>query len=199
MGSWDPCGLYLASESADRSCHIYRLRPRQNKVPSISKEEAECMVFMTSLPQQKKNKKNYKLKTWHSDVIIDQKVRTRLQKDSELVNNGRSMFLGEEGPMFRRLSWSPDGSFLAIPAGISKYLNSLFKKGNLNMTYIYSRVSFSKPVGFLPALSTPTSVVSWCPVLFKNHGNKVHLNKFLYRMFLAVACKDSIFIYDTES
>jgi chromatin assembly factor 1 subunit B len=194
--SWDPCGLYLASESADRSCHIYRLRPRQNKVPSISKEEAECMVFMTSLPQQKKNKKNYKFKTEHSDVIIDQKVRTRPQKDSELVNNGRSMFLGEEGPMFRRLSWSPDGSFLAIPSGIYQEIKSSFNRGILYTTYLFSRIDWSKPLGHFPAVNTPTSVTSWCPVLFKNQDQ---LSKKKYRMYLAVSSKDSVFIYDTES
>jgi len=110
------------------------------------------------------------------------------------------MFTDDSGPIFRRLSWSPDGSLLAIPAGIFQYNPSFLSSLEYKTTYIYSRNNWKKPIGQLPTLVTPTVVTKWCPRLYRIINDKTFKasDEKWYHMYLAVANSDSVFIYDTE-
>ncbi|XP_060944917.1 chromatin assembly factor 1 subunit B [Limanda limanda] len=103
---------------------------------------------------------------------------------------------------FRRLSFTPDGSFLIVPAGCVEIGENI-----MNTTYIFSRKSLKRPIAHLPCPTKATLAVRCCPVYFElrtkkgEDGSEQPLpNTFQlpYRMVFAVASEDSIFLYDTQ-
>lgn len=59
------------------------------------------------------------------------------------------MFLDESVPsFFRRPAWSPDGSFVVVPAGTYKRDPNA---GELNTVYLYARGKWTAPVAHLPS------------------------------------------------
>ncbi|KAF5198893.1 Chromatin assembly factor 1 subunit fas2, partial [Thalictrum thalictroides] len=97
---------------------------------------------------------------------------------------------------FRRLAWSPDGSFLVAPAGSYK----LPASASLNTAYIFSRKDLSRPALQLPAANKPIVAVRFCPIVFKLRGsNSAKFFKLPYRLVFAVATLNSLYVYDTES
>jgi chromatin assembly factor 1 subunit B len=207
--SWDPCGVFLASQSADRSCHIF-LSPLDKLSSKNSNEFTKEMVKshilgktkVTLLTSEFQTIKNENLSR-HQATLKDFDCQVVLDSETIVIPKkiiGKVMFVDDNGPMFRRLSWSPDGSLLAIPSGV--FLKDDISSGyrDLNTLLIYSRNDWSKPLGQFPVLDTPTSVTRWCPVYFRNKmkNKKQLLSNFPYRMYLAVASSDSVFIYDTE-
>ncbi|XP_037542102.1 chromatin assembly factor 1 subunit B [Nematolebias whitei] len=103
---------------------------------------------------------------------------------------------------FRRLSFTPDGSFLLAPAGCVEVGENV-----INTTYIFSRKSLKRPIAHLPCPSKATLAVRCCPVYFELRTKKAedgstqalpNLFQLPYRMVIAVASEDSIFLYDTQ-
>uniref|UniRef100_A0A667WWL6 Chromatin assembly factor 1, subunit B n=1 Tax=Myripristis murdjan TaxID=586833 RepID=A0A667WWL6_9TELE len=96
---------------------------------------------------------------------------------------------------FRRLTFTPDGSFLLTPAGCVETGENI-----TNTTYIFSRKGFKRPIAHLPCPTKATLAVRCCPVYFELRTKKGEgKNKYLpYRMVFAVASEDSIFLYDTQ-
>ncbi|KAM6955548.1 chromatin assembly factor 1 subunit B [Lycodopsis pacificus] len=103
---------------------------------------------------------------------------------------------------FRRLSFTPDGSFLLAPAGCVELGENI-----INTTYIFSRKSLKRPIAHLPCPTKATLAVRCCPVYFElrtktdeDGSVQVLPNVFQlpYRMVFAVASEDSIFLYDTQ-
>nr|XP_046260058.1 chromatin assembly factor 1 subunit B [Scatophagus argus] len=103
---------------------------------------------------------------------------------------------------FRRLSFTPDGSFLLAPAGCVEIGENI-----INTTYIFSRKGLKRPIAHLPCPTKATLAVRCCPVYFelrtkKGEDGSVQAlpNAFQlpYRMVFAVASEDSIFLYDTQ-
>uniref|UniRef100_A0A3Q0SQ41 Chromatin assembly factor 1, subunit B n=1 Tax=Amphilophus citrinellus TaxID=61819 RepID=A0A3Q0SQ41_AMPCI len=98
---------------------------------------------------------------------------------------------------FRRLSFTPDGSFLLTPAGCVEIGENI-----MNTTYIFSRKSLKRPIAHLPCPSKATLAVRCCPVYFelrtkKGEGKDIQ-TRLPYRMVFAVASEDSILLYDTQ-
>ncbi|ORY86352.1 WD40-repeat-containing domain protein [Protomyces lactucae-debilis] len=63
---------------------------------------------------------------------------------------------------FRRLTFSPDGSLLLVPAGIHK------GEETVDTVYIYTRAGFHKPpVAHLPNQKKPAIAIRCCPKVFK--------------------------------
>jgi chromatin assembly factor 1 subunit B len=196
--AWDPNGIFLASQSADRSCRIYRTKSTKQWCYKDAREAAKDMTIIQILQNRK-----------HSVEVLNT-VEINSLETTERENNafkpkkmkfqfstGYLMFTDDSGPIFRRLSWSPDGSLLAIPAGIFQYGPSFLSSLEYKTTYIFSRNNWKKPIGQLPTLATPTVVAKWCPRLYRNRMAK-ESNEKCYHMYLAVANSDSVFIYDTE-
>ncbi|XP_033104353.1 chromatin assembly factor 1 subunit B-like [Anneissia japonica] len=63
---------------------------------------------------------------------------------------------------FRRLTFSPDGEFLIVPCGVYEVGDS-----TSNTTFLFSRLSLSKPLLHYPGPAKPTVAVRCCPVLFE--------------------------------
>ncbi|KAF4366318.1 hypothetical protein F8388_017472 [Cannabis sativa] len=113
--AWDPLSKYVASLSSDRTCRIYVNKP-QTKSKGTEKINYVCQHVIAKAEQQ-------------------------LSDDSKSTKN--HLFHDETLPsFFRRLSWSPDGSFLLVPAGISiklkfdiKILQDFAFSGLFNLPY----------------------------------------------------------------
>lgn len=104
---------------------------------------------------------------------------------------------------FRRLAFSPDGSFLFTPSGIFK--NSVNSENNkeeiVNTVYIYSRSGLNKPpIAHVPGLSKPALAVSFSPVFYQLDKDNIEspIFKLPYKMIYAVATPDSVVVYDTQ-
>lgn len=103
---------------------------------------------------------------------------------------------------FRRLSFTPDGSFLLAPAGCVEVGENI-----INTTYIFSRKSLKRPIAHLPCPTKATLAVRCCPVYFELRTKKgedgsvqtlPNMFQLPYRMVFAVASEDSICLYDTQ-
>ncbi|XP_016509084.1 chromatin assembly factor 1 subunit FAS2 isoform X2 [Nicotiana tabacum] len=167
--TWDPLSKYAASLSSDRSCRIYINRPSKTK--GVEKLNFVCQhVIMKVEPQQPDESKSTK----------------------------NHLFLDETLPsFFRRLSWSPDGSFLLVPAGSYKFTPASEPS---NTAYVFSRKDLSRPALMLPGASKPVVAVRFCPMTFSLRGSSnSSFFKLPYRLIFAVATLNSLYVYDTES
>ncbi|XP_010649386.1 chromatin assembly factor 1 subunit FAS2 isoform X1 [Vitis vinifera] len=170
--AWDPQSKYVASLSSDRSCRIYVNKP-QNKTKGIEKMNYVCQHVITKSEQQM------------TDDSKVQSVKSHLFHDETLPS------------FFRRLKWSPDGSFLLVPAGSYKFSPA---SGPVNTAYVFSRKDLSRPALQLPGSSKPVIAVRFCPMAFHLQGsNSAGFFKLPYRLIFAVASLNSLYIYDTES
>ncbi|KAF4403733.1 hypothetical protein G4B88_002586 [Cannabis sativa] len=124
--AWDPLSKYVASLSSDRTCRIYVNKP-QTKSKGTEKINYVCQHVIAKAEQQ-------------------------LSDDSKSTKN--HLFHDETLPsFFRRLSWSPDGSFLLVPAGglFNLPYRLIFAVATLNSLYVYDTESNS-PIAVLAGL-----------------------------------------------
>lgn len=132
--AWDPHQQYVLTQSADRTCKIYALRP-----PPASKKKKE----KTKSPACVAAKDFYCLHTMSKRIV------TGTGKPEEGTLQRQALFADESVPsFFRRPAWSPDGSFFIVPAGVYKpQPNSI----ELNTAYLYARGKWAAPVAHLPS------------------------------------------------
>ncbi|KAL7142018.1 hypothetical protein ABFS83_08G094300 [Erythranthe nasuta] len=167
--AWDPLEKYAASFSSDRTCRIYI--NKHTKTKGVEKSNYVCQHVVSKAESQ----------------ITDESksIRSHLFHDETLPS------------FFRRLSWSPDGSFLLVPAGSHK---STPTSEPVNTAYVFSRKDLSRPALMLPGASKPIVAVRFCPQRFHLLGtNESSFFKLPYRLIFAVATLNSLYIYDTES
>ncbi|KAL2551560.1 Chromatin assembly factor 1 subunit FAS2 [Forsythia ovata] len=166
--AWDPLAKYAASLSSDRTCRIYVNRPSKSK--GVEKTNFVCQHVIT------------KLETQMTDE--SKSARSHLFHDETLPS------------FFRRLAWSPDGSFLVMPAGSYKPTAA---SEPVNTAYVFSRKNLSRPALMLPGASKPVVAVRFCPMAFNLRGSETASSfKLPYRLIFAVATLNSLYIYDTE-
>ncbi|KAI5106910.1 chromatin assembly factor 1 subunit B [Silurus meridionalis] len=118
------------------------------------------------------------------------------------VKNFRMFHDDSMRSFFRRLTFTPDGSFLLAPAGCVETGENV-----TNTTYVFSRKSFKRPIAHLPCPAKATLAVRCCPVYFELRTKKLedgsvqslpNVLQLPYRLVFAVASEDSIFFYDTQ-
>ncbi|KAL2081395.1 hypothetical protein ACEWY4_023248 [Coilia grayii] len=118
------------------------------------------------------------------------------------VKNYRMFHDDSMRSFFRRLTFTPDGSFLLAPAGCMEAGENV-----TNTTYVFSRKSFKRPVAHLPSPAKATLAVRCCPVYFELRTSKgedgevkplPNTLQLPYRVVFAVASEDSIFFYDSQ-
>lgn len=167
--AWDPLSMYAASLSSDRSCRIYVNKPTKTK--GIEKMNYVCQHVITKVDQQiVDNSKSAKSHLFHDETLPS---------------------------FFRRLSWSPEGTFLLVPAGSYK-ISPVSEP--VNTAYVFSRTDLSRPALMLPGASKPVVAVRFCPKAFCLRGSTTSaFFKLPYRLIFAVATLNSLYIYDTES
>jgi hypothetical protein len=122
---------------------------------------------------------------------------------------------------FRRLAWSPEGSLLAVPAGVYREFAGQQPQ---HATYIYARGHWGCPLLSLPCPSKASTVVRFCPQIFRlkqqqgggagEGGSSGSAGEqepaaaaaagcedvlgLPYRLVLAVATMDSVLLYDMQ-
>ncbi|ESW31824.1 hypothetical protein PHAVU_002G271200 [Phaseolus vulgaris] len=170
--AWDPLGKYVSSLSSDRTCRIYMNKPHKSK--GTEKINYVCQQVISKADQPLlKNSQDTKFHLFHDETLPS---------------------------FFRRLAWSPDGSFLIVPAGSYKINNA---SESVNAAYIISRKDLSRPAIQLPCASKAVVAVRFCPMIFKLQGtnslNSAGAFNLPYRIIFAVATLNSLYIFDTES
>lgn len=103
--------------------------------------------------------------------------------------------------VFRRLAWSPDGSFLACPSGLQIPATP---KPHLFSLHLFARGLWTNPVLQCSGLKKLPIAVAFCPQLFSFRRAEMESPQdphfaLPYRMIFAVACFDAVLLYDTES
>ncbi|KAK6924240.1 WD40 repeat [Dillenia turbinata] len=183
--AWDPLAKYVSSLSSDRTCRIYFNKPQKTK--GVEKLNYVCQHVIARDEAQTGD--DYKA------------TRNHLFHDETLQS------------FFRRLAWSPDGSFLVVPTGSYKFSRA---SEPVNTAYVFSRKDLSRqdvylsffvlalisgwPALQLPGASKPIVAVRFCPLTFCIRGsNPAAFFKLPYRFIFAVATLNSLYIYDTES
>ncbi|KAJ4951108.1 hypothetical protein NE237_027940 [Protea cynaroides] len=168
--AWDPLGHYVASLSSDRTCRIYMNKPPA-KMKGLEKMNYVCQHVVSKAGQQ-------------------------LGDDNKTCKN--HLFHDETLPsFFRRLAWSPDGSFLLIPAGSYKFSST---SDSVNTAYIFPRKDLSRPAVQLPGATKPIVAVRFCPIVFQLLDSKSDTYfKLPYRVVFAIATLNSVYIYDSQS
>ncbi|CAK7354966.1 unnamed protein product [Dovyalis caffra] len=188
---WSTDCAYLISGSVDNSCIIWDVNkgkedenmtnlleghfhyvqgvawdPLSKYAASLSSDRT-CRIYV--------NKPQTKTKGAEKINYVSQHV---IAKTEQLTSAKTHLFHDETLPsFFRRLAWSPDGSFLLVPAG-----------------------SYKIPALLLPGASKPVVAVRFCPVAFNlRRLGSVGFFKLPYRLVFAVATLNSLYIYDTES
>ncbi|KAF2292065.1 hypothetical protein GH714_006913 [Hevea brasiliensis] len=142
--AWDPFTKYVASLSSDRTCRVYINKP-QTKTKGVEKINYVCQHVIA--------------KTEHQSIDDSKSSKNHLFHDETLPS------------FFRRLSWSPDGSFLLVPAGSDKISPA---SDAVNTAYVFSRKDFSRqdaPALMLPGASKPVVAVRFCPMAFSLRGS----------------------------
>ena len=99
---------------------------------------------------------------------------------------------------FRRPEWSPDGSFVALPAGMFRRPGA---QRAMNATYVFARGNFNVPAMHLPGGESPSVCVRFNPKVFERRAGEKKsppLTDLPYRIIFAVASQDSVCVYDTD-
>ncbi|BAT97055.1 hypothetical protein LR48_Vigan01g014600 [Vigna angularis] len=170
--AWDPLGKYASSLSSDRTCRIYMNKPHKSKGTEKINYVCQQVISKADKPLLK-NSQETKIHLFHDETLPS---------------------------FFRRLAWSPDGSFLVVPAGSHKTNTA---SETVNAAYIISRKDLSRPAILLPCTNKAVVAVRFCPIIFKLRGtnslDSARVFNLPYRIIFAVATLNSLYIYDTES
>ncbi|XP_056368100.1 chromatin assembly factor 1 subunit B [Oenanthe melanoleuca] len=204
---WTSDGNYMASASVDNTAIMWDVNKGQ-KV-SIFNEHKSYVQGVTWDP----------LGQYIATLSCDRVLRvystqtkrvafnvTKMPSGSGAEGEARSFRMFHDDSMksfFRRLSFTPDGSYLLTPAGCVESGENV-----TNTTYVFSRNNFKRPVGHLPCPGKGTLAVRCCPVYFELRGASAKdeispksppaLFSLPYRLVFAVASEDSVLFYDTE-
>ena len=199
--AWDPAQQFVISQSADRTCKVYALRPpaagRRNKISQYLQPACDTA------------KEFYCAHTLSKRIVAPTPAQQAQQQQQQVEGAAVPpkpervpLFLDESAPtFFRRPSWSPDGAFLALPAGTHRSTAPTGPR-ELNTAYLYARDNWASPVAHLPAQNKPVVAVRFCPVLYCNEPNvssPAPFDKLPYKMVFAIATVDSVIVYDTTS
>eukprot|EP00850_Spirogloea_muscicola_P023628 SM000373S13610 [mRNA] locus=s373:7134:18111:+ [translate_table: standard] len=194
--AWDPLGQFLATQSSDRTCRIYlasRVAPLTTKNRVTAAPDAYSCRHVISK------------RSFASEALCLPTPKTSGAAPTAKVSTKHHLMLDETLPSFyRRLAWSPDGSFLVIPAGM--YKRSADSPA-LNTAYAFSRRDWSRPSFLLPSPGKAVVAVRFCPVFFRPSvsplkGEDATISgsafKLPYKLVYAIASLNSVYLYNTE-
>ena len=137
--AWDPQGEFVVSASGDRKVNVYATTPR-SRVP----------VEPTHLGG------------WCKKLVCQKEVRRAVNVKGLLFHDDTLE------SFFRRLAWSPCGSFLAIPAGLHREEGDARPAPSReeHAVYLYQRGRFARPAIRLPCVA-PAACVRFSPRLYR--------------------------------
>uniref|UniRef100_A0A8C3XZE3 CAF1B/HIR1 beta-propeller domain-containing protein n=1 Tax=Catharus ustulatus TaxID=91951 RepID=A0A8C3XZE3_CATUS len=188
---WTSDGNYMASASVDNTAIMWDVNKGQ-KV-SIFNEHKSYYIATLSCDRV--------LRVYSTQTKRVAFNVTKMPSGSGAEGEARSFRMFHDDSMksfFRRLSFTPDGSYLLTPGVGTSPVQMCF----LNCC------SPCRPVGHLPCPGKGTLAVRCCPVYFELRGASAKdeispksppaLFNLPYRLVFAVASEDSVLFYDTE-
>ncbi|CAL5364840.1 unnamed protein product [Camellia sinensis] len=189
---WSTDGAFLVSGSVDNSCIIWDVN--KGSVLQILDAHLHYVQGVAWDPLAK----------YVASLSSDRTCRIYVNKpqSKEKGNEKRNyvcqhVIAKSEHQMIDELAWSPDGSFLLVPAGSYRFSPA---SEPVNTSYVFSRKDLTRPALVLPGASKPVVAVRVCPVAFAlRTSNSDAFFKLPYRLVFAVATLNSLYIYDTES
>jgi len=227
--AWDPHCQYFLTISADRMCKVHALKPKKQsnkqKAKAKAAEEAGAVEAAGAEKEQEKEKEMgsegtattaaatattlspaaaaakkttlERINEFFCADSISKRVAGSASGDTKRVH----LFHDETLPsFFRRLSWSPDGSFVVIPSGV--YREDV-ESPEMHTAYMYARGKWTSPIAHVPGQTKPVVAVRFCPVVFERSDDggarDGPFENLPYTMVYAVATLDSVVIYDTAS
>ncbi|PWW73050.1 WD40 repeat-like protein [Tuber magnatum] len=197
--AWDPLNEFVATQSSDRSVHIYTLKSKDGQF-SLSQHGK---ISRMDLPPRR-------------PMEFSPKVHGLGVKNANIYYNETLT------SFFRRLTFTPDGSLLFTPAGQYRTSNPTTGDGAktaddvINTVYIYTRAGLNKPpIAHLPGHKKPSIAVKCSSVLYtfrrstpsgpdptasapSTSAPSNAAFSLPYRMVYAVATQDAVLIYDTQ-
>lgn len=199
---WSPDSLKLLSGSVDNTAIVWDLTKGQNDI--ILTDHKGFVQGVSWDPQ------NQYIATLSTDRIcrIYEKngkiIRSRIQKGA-LPLPTNHFLCGKEvkyfhddtfKSFFRRLDFSPCGTFLATPSG---HVEGEDCKKTLSATYVFAVGSWQSPIAVLPMGKQCSTVVRFCPITFELHEDGPSpLLPLPYRLILAVGTDHDVILYDTQ-
>ncbi|KAL1131538.1 hypothetical protein AAG570_011155, partial [Ranatra chinensis] len=93
---------------------------------------------------------------------------------------------------YRRLTFTPDGELLIVPAGVLEPPSSAPSSAKP------TNATWCRPVMYYPTLKESSMVVRCCPLLFTLRTGQNSIMTLPYRVVVAVATKSAILLYDTQ-
>lgn len=199
---FDPLGATFAALSTDKCLRIF------------SNTTHKCIMNVNKIkipPMTKENKEKEKDTTTTTTSSTDDAavVAVTVAVDEKpTIPNLRLFHDDSMKSFFRRMSYSPDGSFLFAPAGCLE-----IDEKQINTSYIFTRNNYARPVLYLPH-DRPSVAIAVLPLrleLIKKAGKTTTtsgttekeksnlLFNLPYRYVFAIATEDSVFLYDTQS
>jgi chromatin assembly factor 1 subunit B len=209
--AWDPLGAYLCSMGADRLLRIYEWSAdrkrvlRSLSVSSISRSDQE--------PDEELKTNSLEDRT--SKERVHASDETLPTKETELRRLPQQRLFESQGLLhfFRRLAWSPDGSFFVCPAGIVLEPSALrdderdasAPKRRSKGAHVFARKDLTTPLLHLGGHKESILGVRFCPVRFtrrcqeSSSETETWCSRLPYRLVFAIYSAHGLYLYDTET
>eukprot|EP00347_Sterkiella_histriomuscorum_P016639 403352417 len=193
--SMDPLMRYIVTMSSDSSVRGYKNRKLKTQLQFFHKFTLRNRE--EEIEQQEDGFGQLQLETTEAD--------TNAQENNKIKKSSHRMFLDDVEYLcfVRRLSWSPDGTFLLTPASVYQDIQTESK--NLYTVYGFLKSDITQPIFMLPGIKSYATCVKFNPFLYKKDANKVYTEEnpalldLPYQMFFAIGTTDQVLIYSTDS
>ena len=210
--SIDPLTKYIVTMSSDSTVRGYKNRKLKSNLQffhkfSLKSREEELVGGNEAQPENPAEDVVMAEESAVKDSMgVDEIKEEQADEEDNTHHQKKSshrMFLDdvEYLSFFRRLSWSPDGSFFLTPASVFQDLSSLDTTnggtGTIKTQYaIYGFIKsdLTQPAFMLPGIKSYATCIRFAPNLYKLKGNSTPERPALldlpYRMIFAVGTND---------
>ncbi|GJJ77714.1 chromatin assembly factor 1 subunit B [Entomortierella parvispora] len=189
--AWDPLGEFVATQSSDRSVHVYSFKADKNGQVCLNlvgkstkldfskfRSAPQPAVLITKAPVSTASTDDTEMHAESSTTADDAVKPVRAAPKSFKTYHDETLT-----SFFRRLSFTPDGAMLLVPAG--QYKTPSIKSAaqaaddsnpapqpqdteTRNTSYIYARRDFGRgPVAHLPGHKKPSVAIKCSPILYE--------------------------------
>ncbi|TDH68685.1 hypothetical protein CCR75_003757 [Bremia lactucae] len=205
--AWDPLNEFIVTASNDRTCRVYSLSGFEAATRPNGKKQGRKFMCIQTIKTREFSEKHVSIIM--TPIAKDDKVAEAEDAEMAVGDAARKaaaalkhrMFLDDTCPAFaRRLSWTPDGSYVLMPTGLYRSSESA---SPVNTVYAFSRGNFCQPTLHLPGQEKASLAVRCSPVMYelrRQSGDYPvnNLFKTKHRSVFVVLTLDAVVIYDTQ-